>query len=103
MSGRWPGGCSVCHISSFALSLVTESVQAHTEVPQNLLPGTGHWGHSERPEEHPLEYGREMKAASNESIYCTFFAVALVALVFSAFGSEPFSAFCSSSMACILA
>jgi len=43
--------------------LLLKALQAHTEVPQNVLPGAEYCGYSERIEEHPLKYGREMKDA----------------------------------------
>ena len=43
--------------------LLLKALQAHTEVPQNILPGTEYCGYTERAEGHPLEYGREMKDA----------------------------------------
>ena len=37
------------------------ALQAHAEVPKNVLPDTEYCGYSERTKEHPFKYGREMK------------------------------------------
>jgi len=50
-------------LCSISPRLLLKALQAHTEVPQNVLPGTKYCGYSERAEEHPLKHGREMKDA----------------------------------------
>lgn len=86
--------------------LPLKTFQAHTEVPENVLPGTEHCGYSKCAEGYPLKYGGEMKdiLAPSTSAYCNFFfALAFVPLAFGTSGSEVFAIFCSSTVACILA
>jgi len=46
-----------------------KALQPHTEVPKNVLPGAEYCGYSERVEEYPLKYGREMKGAPRCQIH----------------------------------
>ena len=57
-------GLEVAQYVPFSTSdrrLLLKALQAYTEVSKNVLPGAEYCGYSERAEEHPLKYGREMK------------------------------------------